>query len=371
MTAARPTSRALLLLLAGLSGLAALGREEPIGAQSPPSSAESGGDAAIARDARGSATARSEEAAPAADATVPEVESFLRLKFQEAKLQYERRNYQLAMRIADAILALAPEVPFREELRKLRRSAEGRHLSGSLLSVTFHPVGEAEAFPERVLRGFLRIENISPEAVSIGRAGAEAMIGQAEVGVQELYADGSEWSSVLTPVVRIADGIRIETGASHDLELAADLPRGPRDPVVQIVTVRGSLLPTVLSTGDEKVVRPVPWLETTCLVLPEDLAEVETRAFEQLQVAILLDDARRLLAAGAAWVIRLREDPEIDLAQRGRTIDLLAGALATATPACEPAIRRLLAATTRQAAKTREEWASWYRIYRAGRKHGE
>ena len=55
------------------------------------------------------------------------VQQFLIEKFREARDLFERQQYYPAFRLADAILVIDPDVPFRAELRRLRRRAEARY----------------------------------------------------------------------------------------------------------------------------------------------------------------------------------------------------------------------------------------------------
>ena len=86
--------------------------------------------------------------------------AFLDRKYEEAKRCYKKGLYQAAYRISDAILVLDPDVSYRDDLRRLRRLAEGRYLGLSVLDLRFEMEARFKVLPEGHLvmeRSLIRI----------------------------------------------------------------------------------------------------------------------------------------------------------------------------------------------------------------------
>lgn len=338
---------ALLLCCFALAGPAAAQGSQGGGADDRPSGSSGASDAEREVEAQ-----RRERAV---------IERFLRSKLDEARELYRRRQYQGAYRIADAILTLDPEVSFRQEVRRLRRAAEARHLAKTVVLVTFEPKGGAD-FPVEKLDGTIVVENLGQEPLTIG-LGAESTLGLLEYTVFEFYGDGSEWTTQGTVVVHAEEDFRLASGDSRRLRFSTEIPRGRGTPVMQYFSVTGMLRPRSLESGDEFIARNVPWDATEVLLLAEDLEPLRDDPWKTLVAAYEAYDSRRVAASGFYWIWELKEMGEPGHERREETIDFL---LSQLDPELDQGLdrltMRLLEQVTGKSLKpTKETWFRWAR----------
>ena len=291
------------------------------------------------------------------------VQQFLSEKFQEAKDLFKRKQYYPAFRLADAILVIDPDVPFRAELRRLRRRAKARYLGSSVLTATFEFDATA-SFPCQSLAGTLVLENVSRKPVQVGEKRRAGILGRAVFHVTDVYPDGSEVSSSGTRVLRLEKGLELGPGESRRIPLEIDFPRPAGMPVLQLVEVTGSVRPPKLLLEGREVALQVPWQNTRKVLLHEELADVEANPYEHLQLALLSRDLARLVVSARLYRLRLEEDdPRVAALRRERTIDLLLTSLQKEDDASlhGQVIRELGHLTGKRRKPTVESWLKFAR----------
>ena len=82
-------------------------------------------------------------------------QSLAGVNLRGARLDYAEKRFKNAWQICESILVLAPQVPFRDEVRKLRRAAQGRYIARSVVVVSFEPATDL-AFPIAEFSGNVR-----------------------------------------------------------------------------------------------------------------------------------------------------------------------------------------------------------------------
>jgi len=291
-----------------------------------------------------------------------EVRRFLESRHEEAKQAYEAGNFRLAWQIAEAILILSPDVPFHEDLRRLRRDAQGRYLAQSVVLVTFVPAAEP-TFPIAELRGDVVIENHSAEAITIGSQEKEPVLGLARFRVSSLPEDSiGETAQEGTRVVRMPGEFRIEPGAAHRIPIAIEVPPAPEGAILlQRWTVDGVLRPITVRVGKELLTRGVPWMAAGGALVEPELADIPPAPLEHLRRALLTGDRRRLLAASALWWAEWAEEGEaIPPAEREQLVDELLACLGRFDGELDlPAIRLLEELTGEVRERTTYSWQIW------------
>ncbi|MEE8142692.1 MAG: hypothetical protein V3T77_06295 [Planctomycetota bacterium] len=290
------------------------------------------------------------------------VECFFLEKLREAEQLFKNGHYRSAFKIADAIQVLAPDISFHKKVKKLRRDAEGRFLGGSILSIRFEVKGAEELeFPVRTLHGQVVIENVTHEEIQLKLSRRQTLFGQAHYRVTEIYEDGSQKISQGTPVVRVEKGFQLAPGEQHSLPLEVFLPGDPtHNPVLQVVTVRGTLRPSAVQLPDRSISRAIPWQTSVTVLLPPELAEVREQPYRQLQLAMLTGDHRQLTAAGWLLLDELRGGGAWAGGQREQTVEMLLKALDRDNPWFQRAAIHLLEAYTgKRRAPTVESWKIW------------
>ncbi len=320
----------------------------------PPAAAATG--AQFPREGEGSEPRDAARAAPAG----PEVERYFRARFADAKTLFEQGNYRGAFRLADAILTASPKLPLEDDLRRFRRLAEGRYLSGSILHARFE-FADSEEFPRRAVRGELAIENISAAPLAIGKPGEACIVGQARWQVTEIYEDASEWTNAGSSVVRAEAGRVLQVGEVMKIPLEYSLPPAQNSPLMQSLTVAGDLLPIEIRVGKNVVTRGVPWVRSEFVALPPGAADRLADPFRELQMALLLEDARTLLVVGAVWAGELARREDGASAEKARAMDLLIAALERGSATFQRAVMRMLERLTGQDLPTAEAWQLWAR----------
>ena len=291
----------------------------------------------------------------------PEVESYLRARFARARELFDDRLYEHAFRLADSILRVSPDVSFAEELKRFKRTAQGRYVSGGVLTVTFEPDLGLE-FPRRALKGTLRLANVSSAAVAIGKRRRSTLIGQARFQITEIYEDGTEWSTIGTRAIRVPKGFALGEGQSHEIAIDFPYPEGPRQPLIQIVDLHGHLIPTELILGKEKLQRAVPWMDHRATWVPKELAAARDEPSLQLQVGILTGDYRRTLVAGVIAIRRLRkaeQGGDNRPKEREQITTLLLDSLETKDPRMQYEVQFLLRELTGLPFRSVREWREW------------
>jgi len=285
---------------------------------------------------------------------------FLASKQGEAKKHFEAGRYQLAYRFSDSIITLAPEVPFRREVRSLRRAAEARHLGETVLGVGFQPDDRAE-FPLEKVTGRFELENISDEVIRV-EAAEGAPLGLCEFRVFEVYGDGSHWTTRGSRVIRSAGDFLLERHATHYQPLEVDLQRGAREPILQLIEIRGSFRPKELIVGDQSIARSIPWHAVEIVVLPDDYLALEEDPRAALIAALGSIDSGRVAAAGFLWVRELEAQGDVGHTAREETIDLLIDQLdaETESPLDRLVIQLLEQVVGVEQRPTRATWLRWY-----------
>ena len=204
---------------------------------------------------------------------------------------------------------LAPELPFRNELRKLRRNAQGRFIARSVVVVTFESDESRESFPLRELHGDVVIENHSVEAIVLGRYEKDPVLGTLHFRERALspYSLG-ESAQEGTRVIRMPKEIRVEPGMSHRIPISIEFPRNGDEPLMQRWMVSGVLRPITVKVGRNELTRGVPWVPSLGVAIPEEFRDVPASSLESLRRAILTGDPARFLIASTLWLAETEED---------------------------------------------------------------
>lgn len=284
---------------------------------------------------------------------------FLRSKLQEAQDHYDRRQYQASYRMADAILTLEPELPFRREVQRIRRAAEARQLATTVVIASFES-GPNVDFPASKIAGKILLENISDKPLSVG-LGKESTLGLCEYVLYEFYGDGSQWTTQGTHVLRAPGDFRLRAGDTQSLPISFEIPRGRGVPIIQYISVTGILRPKSLKEGSRVINRNVPWQETESLVLAEDLRDLKADPWSALGEAYESRDARRIAASGFYWIWELKNWGDAGEKKRQEAIDFLLSKLhPTGEDGLDRLTMRLLEQLTGLELKpTKETWFRW------------
>lgn len=299
-----------------------------------------------------------------AEASKPEVASYLWSKFQDARAHYQSGRYQAAHRIADSIMVLEPRVPFRDDVLRLRRKAEARHLGLSIVEIRFEPTpleeGEIAPFPLTEVKGRIVIENVTEARLHVGRGRAEQAIGQARCRITEYYADGTAWSREETQNIKVPRDFVLPPGDSREFDVVFNAPRGVASPVLQRISVKGVLRPRDLRLGGrESISRTIPWQEYVHISLPEALRVVRQEPFKQIRMGLLGRDGSRLVAATHVF-LEYRKQDEPWREGIDDVVDEFLAALEPKQRALHPLIFRLLEVVTgAHCEPTVQSWKLW------------
>lgn len=331
------------------------------------SSGSAAGETSTSAERPAPTSADDDEAAPPTkpDTAAPpaEVIHYLERRFEEARYAYETGSFRRAWRLCEAILVLAPDVPFRADLRRLRREAQGRYLAKSVVVVAFHPADDL-TFPATELRGDVVIENHSPETISVGRAENDPVLGMVHFRVRTLDAPGDgESAEEGTRLVRMPEEIGIDPGQEHRISVTI-----PLDPVgaggetwMQRWMVGGALRPITVRAGKAELTRGIPWVPAQGILVPEDLADVPNATLQHLRRAMLTGDRRRFTVASHLWWLEIEEeDPGGSAAIRTKLIEeLLVGLDRPDGWLDGPIIRMLERLTGVVRERTAQSWKIW------------
>ncbi|MFN0057070.1 MAG: hypothetical protein ACKVX7_01310 [Planctomycetota bacterium] len=317
--------------------------------------------AAMARDPQTTAPPRP-ATSPALGLIDPAVESFARQRFATAEEHYRLGRYQNAYKLADALLVLMPDISFREEVRRLRRSAEGRFLGLSVLSVRFElPAGATLACPVTALEGQVVVENISMQLMRI-KVGAETTVGQLHYRLTEFFVDGSRWFGEERRAVKLARDVTLAPDEKRTEAMRLDLPPGKQEPVLQIIEINGSFRPRELKVGDELITRTIPWQTLKLQILPSHLEFVRADPRAELWKSLTERVAPSLIAAGYLWLSELEERGALADVEREAAVDLLLATLRSSTSESyfDTIVIRLLESYTGvETIPTRDAWLDW------------
>jgi len=291
-----------------------------------------------------------------------DVVEFMAQRFELAKLAYEEGNFKKAWQLCEAILYLAPELPFRKQLRSLRREAQGRFIAQSVVIVSFQPDDDL-ALPCLELRGDVTIENYSNEPIVIGRFEEDPVFGMLKFELRTLsgYSFG-ESVQVLSRVVRMPEEILVESGGVYQLPFSLPLEElASEGTLLQQWSLTGSLRPISVKLGRDVLTRGVPWIPSQGVLVPEDLAEVPSDPLQHLRQALLTGDGRRFLVASALWWSEIEEDGVEQTAElRAVVTEELLSSLGANSGLLDLASIRLLEKLTgvfRE--RTAESWIIW------------
>ncbi len=302
-----------------------------------------------------------DEPAPLGAAERRTVMKFMLAKYGEAKQHFDSGRYQLAYRVADSILTLTPDAPFRQDVRSLRRAAEARHLGETVIAVGLKPDAPT-SFPVEKVSGQFELENLSDEISRI-EATEGLPMGMCQFRVFEVYEDGSHWASRGSRVIRSPGSFSLNKGESRSQFFQIDLQRGVREPILQLIEIRGSFRPTELASGDETIARSIPWNPVDIVALPEDYRSIEVDPRSELAKALEALDSGRVAAAGFLWARELVQQGDLGRNAREETIALLMSQIsAEAERPLDRLVMRLLEEVSGvEQRPTRDIWLRWYR----------
>ncbi|MGE3165993.1 MAG: hypothetical protein AB7O52_13895 [Planctomycetota bacterium] len=305
--------------------------------------------------------------ARADDAKPLTADEYLAGRFEKVKQLIRLGDYGTAYRLADALLLVAPEVPFRSELQRLRRLAEGRHLGANLLGACFEFTPGDRIFPRRSLLGSLVVENLTEQVLEIGASRGSSVIGQARFRLTECYADGSEWSTEGTRNVTVESPFKLGPGEVQRIPIRLELPAGGASPVLQRFVVRGTFNATHVQRGAEPLPRSLPWQEFSQTTFREDLDVVREDPYKHLQLGLLGFDSARSVVAIDLLRAQLT-DGLLDEDQQDRVVDLLTGCLDDSNSGINAVLFRLLERFTGVRCEPRtESWRLWAGLRKGGR----
>ncbi|MCA8959020.1 MAG: hypothetical protein KDC38_00845 [Planctomycetes bacterium] len=293
------------------------------------------------------------------------IQKFLAIQLETARSHFRAGRFELASRLADAILTIAPDVSFRGEARRLRRQAEARLIRETALGLEFLPES-SETFPIEVLTGRLVVENLSDERIRVA-ADNDGPLGLSRFKLFEVYPDGSQWSTRGSEIVHCRDGsFRLDPHEVHRELIALDLRRGPRLPVLQLIEVTGDFRPTEATIGREVLRSAVPWERTEISVVAPELRDVEADPGTSLTQALKEFDTPRMAAAGFLWARELTERGALAVVEREETIDRLVACLDPERDRGSDrlVIRLLEAISGVEQRPTRETWIRWHADHR-------
>ena len=287
--------------------------------------------------------------------------SFLETRFEDARTAYERGLFKEAWQISDAILVLAPEVPFHDQVRRLRRRAQGRFIGRSVVVVTFEPT-ETPDFPAKTLVGDVVIENHSAERIEIGRAEKDPVLGILHF-VDRAFSAYSlgESRNEGTRVIRMPEEILVEPGDVHRIPVTIDLPPHDGGTILQRWEVSGTLRPITVKVGRELLTRGVPWVKNQGRWLPDEVREVESDPRDHLRRALLTGDPLPLIVGALVWLEDAEEDgPTRNVEARAALLEELLAALGTHDGALDRCLIRILEQLTGEVReRTVRSWQIW------------
>ncbi len=286
---------------------------------------------------------------------------FFESRYREARTAFAEGNFRAAWQISEAILILAPDVPFHDDLRRLRRDAQGRFLARSVIIVAFEPADDL-SFPLTELRGHVTIENHSMDPITIGSDEKEPVLGLAHFRLNTLGVNSlGESVQEGTRVVRMPKEFRIGIGEVHRFPISIPIPPGGEEVLIQRWMLRGALRPIAVRLGKEEFTRGVPWVENHGVLLPDDLADVAGAPLAHVRRALLTGDRRRFAAASTLWWAEVEEDgKERTLGVRERMVEELLAALGRFDGELDRHVIRFLETLTGELReRTVRSWQIW------------
>lgn len=301
------------------------------------------------------------------------VDEFLRDRFERVKTLYASDQFKAAFQLADALLVVAPDVIFREELRRLRRLAEGRHLGLSLIAAHFELNPEDTSYPRKSIVGELILVNLTTQDIQVGAKGERQVLGQARYRLTEFYVNGSEWSVEGTKNLSSDSGFTLKAGETRRVPATIELPPGGVDPVAQRISVRGKIRAAQLSLPDQNIPRSIPWQETNMILTQPELEDARQDPYKHLQLGLLGMDFPRSVFATQLLRRQLEEERLTD-DEQDRVVDLLVESFVETNPRLNAVVFRLLEAFTGVRCASRvESWRLWASLRKvdARRQDGE
>lgn len=236
---------------------------------------------------------------------------FLTSRYQEAVRAFENGSYEKSWKLCEAIMELAPEpFPLRDEVRKLKRRAHGRHLSRSAVAVRFMPHASEEPvpFPLALLRGSVQVENLSKENIQFGDREEDSILGQIYWSVKEIYENGTERTLSDVRVLRLESGFLVEPGASRGVPITLPLPVPSSMPVLQKWVVTGVTRPIKIMTPAGEITRGLPWIPEVGFSVAKGYETAIANPKRELRKAMLEGDRTRLAISRYLWMSQRRED---------------------------------------------------------------
>ena len=291
----------------------------------------------------------------------PAVLEFLQIRFEGARLDYAEKRFKNAWQICESILVLAPQVPFRDEVRQLRRAAQGRYIARSVVVVSFEPATDL-AFPIAEFSGNVLIENHSAEKLVLGRSEKDPVLGLLHYKERTLSGISLGESALEgTVVVRMPEEIEVQPGETYRIPVTVALPDSNQDPLLQRWEVSGKLRPITVRVGRDQLTRGVPWIPSVGAICAEPYAEAIGKPLQNLRQAILVGDRERFIIAATLWLAEIEEDgPEKTGPIRAQVLEELLAALDRRDGVLDlPVIRVLEALTGEVRERTARSWKIW------------
>lgn len=313
---------------------------------------------------------------PAMTATeIAAVEKFFTLKVEEARQALKKHNYQLALKLIDAILVVNPQTRHKKVLQEMKIIASQGLLQQEVVRVYLYSPKKVYALGEKI-EIKLRVRNISSGEVTFPHALAVPRnLGGVRKFAYTYELSGSSRMRATRTVIKQGSPITLKKNQVWEKSFEIDTSVVEAvEPVMRRYVLAAMLRPAEIIAGEEeKFTRPLTTGKIEIWAMPKKYAPYSKNAFANLKEALsfirgervpgelLLDDETTARVVLFYSVFFLSEQ------ERTEALELLMEALtASAGQAARTITGSLTFLTNQPYGSSKEDWLNWWQ--RVGKK---
>lgn len=292
---------------------------------------------------------------------------FFEQKLDEAQVHFEYGRYELARKMAEAILELDRDSPLRFLCRRLIRKAKERKLKKELVTrvdadALVYEVGES---PQIVFRVLNKSGSVARFEVRQG------VVGELFIVFDKCLIDGSHITQSERLPLRIKSReqtVVLKPEAGWECEIGYQLPKDlPLRQVACRARFRVTFRPSRWEIeGDRDSNIPLTSEETELWVIPPGKKRKLEDPMRRLKLALLLKQTEDIFISGWLCVWAGKKDSDFN----DRFLEVLVGNLEDIDPVRKPLLYELLRQASGQLHKSDAEWSRWWSEQAKGKGRG-
>lgn len=300
---------------------------------------------------------------PASDATNP-VESYFLGRFQQARELYRQGSFDRAIEIVDAIVALEPSLPFRQDIVDLREELHRRELLAGKLLPIVRPHRPYLTWGEPVVLDFF-LQNVgsSDFAFAARSEDEEGEVHQTTIRVVAEMVQYDLAGSTHTSSLQLSTGIERDVRIHPDERWAGTLEFNPVSEmrpgfVVARIRIRSALQIVHVLEGGPIHASGIPFLPVAVTILHPDYKNSAKDPLGSLRAAIDADKKRDVFLASFL----------IPRGQMKQAIDHVVDLLPRTPPEMRECLQAVLVRWTDERSNPHsvEFWRQWWAARRDG-----